>query len=273
MLRLWLLFSILAGGMFNIEELERRSVYPFDTTHVTPGRAGLTGVAERRIAIGDTRLIVWVAKPRKGKPTILYFHGNAGNLANRGWRFQQIVARGYGLVAPAYRGSSGSTGAPSEPALTADAQAVYDALGQLIPDLGPGRTVLYGESLGTGVALKLAASRRNTPPLAVVLEAPFTSLPDVVRQTMPRFKPLLPLMKNRWSSKTHVRSLTAPLLVLHGTRDRVIPIEQGRQVYAAAPSGSKQFLAVAGAGHSDTWRPDTLPVLWRFIDAQLASIR
>lgn len=273
MLRLCLLFSILTGGLFNVTELERRAVYPFDTKHVTPARAGLKGVRERQITLGEERLIVWTAAPRKGRPTILYFHGNAGNLANRAWRFEQFLARGYGLVAPAYRGSSGSTGTPSEPALTTDAQTVYDSLKQLLPGVTPARVVIYGESLGTGVALKLAATRPKTPPIAVVLEAPFTSLPDVVRQTMPRFKPLLPVMKNRWTSSRHVRSLKAPLLVLHGTRDRIIPIEQGRQVYAAAPSKTKHFLAVEGAGHADTWRADTLPELWRFIDAQSASIR
>lgn len=269
-----LAFALLAfTGWLGLADFERRSVYPFDPTRVAPATLGLPGITERAITVGEARLIVWVAKPRAGQPTVLYFHGNAGNLANRADRFARLTARGYGLIAPAYRGSSGSTGTPSEPALTRDAQAVYDSLDQLIPGLTPAKAVLYGESLGSAVALKLAATRPRTPPLAVVLEAPFTSLPDVIRATLPSYRPLIPLMKSRWMSKRHAASLTAPLLVLHGTADPLIPIQQGRQVYTAAPSVSKNFLAIDGAGHSDTWRPETLPALWRFIDAQADSSR
>ncbi len=267
MLRLALFLGVLTGGgWFSLDRIERAMVYPFDATRISPAAAGLPHVTEREIKRGGETLVVWLAAPAPGQPTILYFHGNAGNLANRAERFALLTARGYGLVAPAYRGSSGSSGKPVENALSGDARAIYNSLSGLIPGLTAGAVILYGESLGTGVALKLAARSPKNPPRAVVLEAPYTSLPDVARDAMPKLRPVIPLMKNRWNSLRHIVRLKSPLFVLHGTRDDVIPIEMGRQLFAAAPSEDKTFLEIPGAGHNDTWRDDVLPVLWRFID-------
>ncbi len=267
MLRLALFLGVFTiGGLFGYNSFEAKAIYPFDTTRQSPASAGVAGLHERSLKTGGVRLIIWIAAPKPGQPTILYFHGNAGNLANRAGRFQLFLNRGYGVIAPAYRGSSGSTGRPTENALTRDALHIYHHLDQLIPGLTPATTVIYGESLGTGVALKLLAAPDVEQPAAVVLEAPYTSLPDVVRHLYPQYAPLIPWMKNIWNSLENVTRLTAPLLVLHGTDDPLIPINQGRQVFSAAHSQAKRFIAVQGAGHSDIWRSDTLPVLWRFID-------
>ncbi|SLN64613.1 Alpha/beta hydrolase family protein [Roseovarius litorisediminis] len=267
MLRLSLLLAILTGGLFaNLNRIEVQAVYPFDKKRQSPSSAGAPALHERIVKTNGQSLILWTAAPKPGQPTILYFHGNAGNLANRAGRFQRFQARGYGVIAPAYRGSSGSSGKPSEPALSRDAQHIYRHLDRLIPGLTPSQTVIYGESLGTGVALKLLAKPGTAQPAAVVLEAPYTSLPDVVRHTYPQLEPLIPRMKNIWNSLDHARALSVPLLVLHGTDDALIPINQGRQVFTAAPSQAKRFLAVKGAGHTDIWRSDVLPALWHFID-------
>lgn len=264
-----LLLSILAsGGLFGFGRFEARAIYPFDATRQTPADAGVPDLREHVIETDGQSLIIWVAKPKPGQPTILYFHGNAGNLANRASRFQRFLNRGYGLIAPAYRGSSGSTGAPTEKALTQDARHIYSQLDQILPGTTPDKTVIYGESLGTGVALKLLSSADVAQPAAVVLEAPYTSIPDVVRHTYPRLKPLIPLMKNRWNSLENVSSLKTPLLILHGTDDPLIPIMQGQQIYTASPSSEKRFIAVEGADHSNIWRTDTLSALWDFIDGQ-----
>ena len=177
------------------------------------------------------------------------------------------------MIAPAYRGSSGSTGTPSEKALTRDAAHIYGNLGKLVRGLTPAATVIYGESLGSGIALKLVAQHNTEQPLAIVLEAPFSSLSDVVRHTNPQLEPLVGRMESTWNSREHAAALTAPLLVLHGTDDPLIPIAQGRQVLETAASAAKIFHAVRGAGHNDIWRSDTLPVLWRFIDTHSQSIR
>jgi len=216
---------------------------------------------------GGTRHILWVAPPQPGKPVILYLHGNAGNLAARAARFEQFLAQGYGLIAPAYRGSSGSGGIPSEALIAADMAALYASLGDLIPGAAPDDVIIYGESLGSGVALRLIADT-GVQPAALVLEAPFTSLPDVVRSSAPQFTSLIPRMQNIWDSAAHAKALRAPLLVLHGTDDTLIPIAQGRAVYDAARSGSKQMLEVPGGGHNGLWRGDILPRLWAFMGAQ-----
>lgn len=255
------------GGWLSLTRMEREAVYPFDATRIPPAATGLTGVTEVKLSSLGQTLVLWIAPPREGKPTILYFHGNAGNLANRAGRFGKFTGRGYGLIAPAYRGSSGSTGRPSETTLTRDALKVYGKLDTLVAGLSPAELVVYGESLGAAVALKLLATPDLQPPAGVVLEAPFTSLPDVVLHNSPQLEPLISRMKNVWNSRLHARSLSAPLLVLHGTEDALIPTDQGRQVFTTAPSKQKRFLAITGAGHSDTWRTDSLPVLWRFIDS------
>lgn len=259
------------GAWFGLGKIEAEAIYPFDKTRVSPASAGLHGVRELEVKTDNNSLILWVADPQPGRPVILYFHGNAGNLAIRTGRFGRLLKRGYGLIAPAYRGSSGSTGAPSEKKLSRDAAHVYRHMDSLIEGVTQESTVVYGESLGTGVALKLIAELPAPMPAGVVLEAPYTSLPDVVSNLHPQLESLIPYMTNIWDSRQNVAMLTAPLLVLHGTEDTLIPIEQGRQIHAAAPSVSKRFLAVKGAGHTDIWRSDVLPVLWRFIDRAYAD--
>lgn len=273
-LRLIAILGLLSGGAWlGLGRIERAAVYPFDPARVPPAEAGLEAVREYELRGRGATLVLWVAQPAPGRPTVLYFHGNAGNLANRAERFAQFTGRGYGLIAPAYRGSSGSSGRPSERTLSRDAQRVYDGLGRFVPGLTPAGTVVFGESLGSAVALKLLAQRPEAPPAAVVLEAPFTSLPDIVRHHYPALRPLLWRMTNVWNSRRHTAALSAPLLVLHGTDDDVVPIDQGREIFAAAGSDDKRFVAVPGAGHQAASHPAGQARLWRFLERDTTSIR
>ena len=249
-----------------LPRLERKAVYPFNSARVDPAAMGLPELDEVIFTSSEHQLILWVAAPAPNQPTILYFHGNAGNLANRATRFRLLTERGYGLIAPAYRGSSGSSGRPSEAAITRDMRRIYAALDDLIPGLTPADTVIYGESLGSAVALKLLDAPEMPAPAGVVLESPFTALADVVRHVYPELEELIPKMQNRWLSQEHAPTLTAPLLVLHGEADTLIPIEQGRAVFNAAGSARKRFVTIPEADHSETWRSDVLPKLWRFVD-------
>ena len=226
---------------------------------------------KKLLEVKGATLVTWVAAPKAGKPVILYFHGNAGNLANRVGRFRRFIARGYGLVAMAYRGSSGSTGRPSQKAITADVRALYRDLDNVLKTDAP--RVLYGESLGSGVvtvallsSFVIDAEKGAGPPAAVVLEAPYSSILDVALVMSPELEPLSKYLKSTWESAKHAHYIKSPLLVIHGTDDTLIPIGQGRHVYDAAQSTDKQFLAVKGAGHTDLWRSDVLPKLWQFID-------
>lgn len=255
---------------------ERWLIYPLDRTEVAPQTTGLAGVRAQTLQSGNANLIVWTAPPRPGQPIVLYFHGNAGNLAMRAARFHHFLSLGYGLIAPAYRGSSGSSGTPSETALRRDAMLVWQAMADLLPTTTPDQVVVYGESLGSAVAVHLLADIGGTSasdtiqaPAALILEAPFTSIRALAERHYPKLAPLAGNLVNRWNTLGHATTLQLPLLVLHGAQDRLIPAEMGRQIFSAAPSQNKDFIHVDGAGHSDLWRPDTLPRIKGFIETYL----
>ncbi|WP_127115057.1 alpha/beta hydrolase [Shimia sediminis] len=268
LVRLFVVLLVLVLGTVVLGSMaERWVIYPFDPREVSPENVGLPEVAVQRLDINGASLVVWVADPKRGKPVILYFHGNAGNLANRKGRFQHFLNQGYGLIAPAYRGSSGSSGSPSEEVLIADAAALYVEL-----DLSKRPVVVYGESLGTAVSIALVETLA-APPSAVILEAPFTSIPGLAGLHYPGTGSLAENLDNTWRSIDRASALTMPLLILHGTQDDLIPNEMGRQIFTAAPSREKDFHAVQGAGHTDLWRASTQARLWRFIDAYALDLR
>ncbi len=244
---------------------ERMMVYPFDPMQVSPANAGVPQMREVLFETGGETLVLWVVKPKLGKPTILYFHGNAGNLANRAQRFRAFIERGFGVVAMAYRGSSGSSGKPSQKAILADAINVHLKLPELAAN---GPVIYYGESLGSGVAILTANSKAVswTPPAAIVLESPYTSIPDVGRRAYPKLAVLAWAMKNQWATEHHIQHVHYPLLILHGAGDDLIPIEMGRAVFELSPATDKTFYPVKGAGHNNVWQPDAQAVLYRFLN-------
>jgi pimeloyl-ACP methyl ester carboxylesterase len=258
--RLVLLAGVVLAVAAAASQAERWLIYPFDPRHVSPAEAGLSAVRETRLNTPDGEsLVVWSAPPKRGKPVILYFHGNAGNLATRAGRFQRILDQGFGLIAPAYRGSSGSSGTPTEEALIADALLVANH-----PDWPQSaKRVVYGESLGTAVSIALIAQGAHADGL--LLEAPLSSIHAMAETHYPSLVSLVDKLSNQWPSLERAQHLKLPLMIVHGTQDTLIPIEMGRQIHAAAPSRNKTFLAVKGAGHTDLWRSDTLPKIWRFL--------
>jgi uncharacterized protein len=207
----------------------RLFMYFPDPTRVAPAEAGLDHVKEIEIAAGNgITLIAWHAPARDDKPTILYFHGNAANAANRASRIELIREHGFGVLYLNNRGYGGSGGRPTEEDNVADAIAAYDHLiGLGVP---AARIVAYGESLGSGQAVRLAAAR---PVAAVVLEAPLTSTVDVARSTY-FWLPLRLLIADKYDNERNIRSVAAPVLILHGEQDGVIPVEMGQRVYRAA---------------------------------------
>lgn len=269
-------FLVLALGLFGIgsllslELIERWAVYPMSPKEVAPAEAGLPSVQARRIAHDGETLITWVAQPQRGRPVIFYLHGNGGNLALRAGRFQRFLDRGYGIIAPAYRGSSGSTGTPGEAAITGDILHIWHSRDTLIQGLAPRRVIVFGESLGTGVSVALLDGLRNASaprPAGVILEAPFTSAQDVARAAYNLPESLLSQMTNTWDSLGRADALDLPLLVFHGTRDRVIPFAQGQTLFRAAASRDKDFVAVKDASHFNIWRNSTRRRMWRFVDS------
>lgn len=239
---------------------QRQLIYPADPTHETPAQAGLEGiVTETELTTPDgVRLIAWEVKPAPGQPTLLYFHGNGGGLNGRTQRFRRFAEAGIGVFMPAYRGYSGSGGSPSETALIADARLAYDHL--KARGLDPKQIVAYGESLGTGVAVQLATLR---PVAAVVLDAPYTRLAAIGQQRYP-FIPVRMFLKDQYASIDYITNIRAPLLVIHGTADRTIPMEQGRELFEAA-NPPKELRILQGAGHSDIYLFGAMKFLQDFL--------
>ena len=232
-------------GLVAVMYLAQRSLMYFpETLRTTPAQAGLPEAEEVTLDTADgERVIAWHIAPRGDQPIILYFHGNGGALRYRVDRYRALTKDGTGLVALSYRGYGGSSGRPSEAGLIEDARATYAFATKRYPEA---RLVLWGESLGTGVAVALAAEKKVA---RLVLEAPFLSAVSVAASVY-WFVPVRWLMNDQFRSDQRIRDVTAPVLIVHGDRDDVIPIESGEQLYALI-AGPKRFLRIPGAGHED----------------------
>lgn len=219
-----------------------------DPVRVPPSAAGLVDVRETVLRTADgEQVIVWRADARAGQPTLIYFHGNGSALANRAPRIAQFQAEGWGVAMMAYRGYGGSTGVPSERANMADAVALFDAL--VGEGLGRRDIFLYGESLGTGVATRVAVERPGVG--GVILESPYTTLGDAGAAQF-WFLPVRWLLKENYATITAIHLIGAPLLVLHGALDRTIPIALGERVFTAAQEPKRMVRYPAG-GHNDLY--------------------
>ncbi|WP_284163551.1 alpha/beta fold hydrolase [Frigidibacter sp. SD6-1] len=231
----------------------------------SPEEVGLDGVEALFLTAPDgTRLRLWHAPPRPGHPTILYLHGNAGEIADRVGAFSYFQSRGYGVALLSYRGFADSGGAISEAGLIEDAETAYRWLTD--GGVAAGDLIVIGESLGTGVAVQLAARH---PVAALALEAPYTSTLDVARRSY-WWLPLALLMKDQFRSLEHIKAVTAPLLILHGDSDTVIPYAQGERLFEAA-NAPKRFIPFPGRGHgiisdSAVWEEEA-----RFFEEVLAG--
>ncbi len=187
----------------------------------------------------------WYAPPTAPQTgVVVYFQGNAGTLADRAPKVWPFLTEGYGVLLAGYRGYGGNPGSPTEAGLIADGRAAVDyVLGQGVPR---DQIVLFGESLGSGVAVPLAAADAYA---ALILEAPFTSAADVGQRAYP-FLPVKLLIQDRFDSMAVIDRIQAPLLVVHGENDRITPIVFGRRLFAAAPE-PKTGHFLPGAGHNN----------------------
>ena len=204
--------------------------------------AGMRAVSyetEDRLTLGS-----WYRASEGGKRTLVYFHGNAGHLGDRAALVQPYLQAGYGVLLAGYRGYGGNPGWPDEAGFYADGRAALSWLAGI--GVSAGQTVLFGESLGTGVAVQMAVEH---PVAGIVLQSPFTSVVDVGRDKMP-WLPVSLLISDRFDSLSKIHRIAAPLLLIHGEADRVVPVGFGRRLFAAA-SEPKTARFVPGAGHDD----------------------
>jgi fermentation-respiration switch protein FrsA (DUF1100 family) len=223
-------------------------------------QTGMRGGEELRLATEDGEtLVAWLFPAKDGLPLILYFHGNAGALVDRVPRFRMFTARGYGLLAVSYRGYGGSTGSPTQIGLMHDGEAAYrEACAR---GYDGDRIVIMGASLGTGVAIALAATHEAA---ALVLEAPYLSALDVASAHYPFF-PVRWLMLDRFRSDLAIPDVHVPVLMVHGEEDDVIPISSARRLFELA-NEPKTFVSVPGGGHLVLERADVFPRMCEWID-------
>ncbi|WP_244849555.1 alpha/beta hydrolase [Caballeronia sp. SL2Y3] len=184
------------------------------------------------------------APPDAHAPTVLLFHGNGEDLTQRAHIAHEMIEAGYGVLLAEYRGYGGNPGKPHEAGLYADARAAYAyarARSRLI--------VLHGYSLGSGVAVQLAS---EASVLALILEAPFTSIVDVAAARF-RFFPVRALARDRYDNLSKIASIRAPILIYGGTRDFVVPPVHFQRLFEAA-RGDKHLAMIEDADHLDAWR-------------------
>ncbi len=212
----------------------------------TPAQAGLLheeGVIETD---DGERLQVWWVPARAGSASahVLLCHGNAGNIGDRVMHAALLCAAGFDVLLFDYRGYGRSSGRPSELGTYRDAHTARRAL-LARPEVDPARVLYLGESLGGAVALALALEH---PPAGLVLMSTFTSVRDMAR----RHYPIVPsaVVPDAYPSLRRVPELRAPLLVLHGDRDEIVPLFHAEELFDAAPE-PKQLHVIEGVGHND----------------------
>ncbi len=186
----------------------------------------------------------WQAKGDPEKQTFIFFHGNAGNAADRIPAMKILLKAGHSVVLAEYRGYGGNPGKPSEDKLIMDARRLMDDI--IKQGVNEQDIILMGRSLGTGVATFLATEYDVA---ALVLISAYSSLPEVAAEYYPFF-PVSLLMRDRFDNLDRIKNITAPLLVFHGEMDRIIPLPYGLKVYDAA-QGKKEFIRLPGQGHND----------------------
>jgi len=241
---------------------QRSMMYFPDPVHTSPAQAGMPEAQEVELKAADGEYsLVWHVAPRENRPVILYFHGNGGALRYRVERFHKLIRDGVGLVALEYRGFGGNGGTPTEAGLIADAEAAYAFAAARYPAK---QIVLWGESLGTGVAVALAAQK---PVGRVILEAPFTSAAAVAAERY-WYMPIRLLMKDQYRSDERIGQVTAPVLILHGVHDHVIAFAMGQRMFELT-SAPKHIVRFLDGDHEDLDAQGALHAVGRFLAGDL----
>jgi uncharacterized protein len=224
---------------------------------IAPDLAGLPRGEEVIIRTDGVKLVTWHVPSHGDRPIVIFLHGGRTPLRGLVSRFRGLTRDGTGLLAPSYRGYGGSTGWPSEAALIRDATTVLHFVRAQYPSHS---IVVWGYSLGSAIAVALAAEQ---PVERLILEAPFAQAADFV--TSKWLQPLRALAPNQLRSDQRIAKVTAPVLILHGERDTIVPMACGRRLFALAP-GPKRFVPFPKGAHGDLDAHGALKVVRQFLN-------
>lgn len=227
------LYVLVMLGMF---VFQRRLMYVPEKRILEPEHYGVPQAAILPLVSEDNiEIEAWhLPSADPSLPLLVYYHGNAGHVGDRMAKISHFAAAGFGVLALSYRGYGRSKGAPSEKGLYADARsALRHALEKLGTDAT--RIVIYGESLGTGIATQTALdmAKKGTPVAGLILEAPYTSVAGRAQEMYP-FIPARWLARDKYHSIDKIAAVGCPVLIFHGEKDTVIPVHHGRALLAKA---------------------------------------
>lgn len=240
--------------------MQRNMVFQPFAGPLTPAGAGLANYTVRTLPAESSHppIRYWYAKTAANAPLVLYFHGNGGGLHAFTDPLARLHAQGYNVAAMEYRGYPGAEGSPSEQGIITDALRLTGALRKQHPD---SPLVLWGYSLGSGVATQVAATIEGET--AVILEAPFTSVVDRASELYP-FVPVRLLARDPFLSIGQIASIGSPLFIMHGDNDSVIPPGHGQRLFEAAHK-PKELHTYPGASHFDLAAHGAYDAAYRFI--------
>jgi hypothetical protein len=238
------------GGMWLFQE--RLVYFPSRGLDATPADLGLAFREVRFAAADGMALHGWYVPCERARGTVLFFHGNAGNISHRLETLRLAQGLGLNIFIIDYRGYGQSDGRPTEAGTYADAQGAWNWLRAETGE-APGRIVVWGRSLGGAVAAHLVAHlcmERTEPPAALILESTFTSLPDMGAVAYP-FLPVRLIARMRYPVAEDLARVRCPVLVAHSPQDEIVPYRFGERLYVVA-SEPKRFLRLRG-DHNNGW--------------------
>ncbi|NOX50332.1 MAG: alpha/beta hydrolase [Gammaproteobacteria bacterium] len=263
-----ILIALVAGYAFltlAVYLLQRDLVFAPSLQRVLPHDVGLFGVEEVTLITSDQqRLFSWYGRAKPSQPTILFFHGNGGGVSSRRGKIRQLMDKGYGVFVVGYPGYGGSEGNPSEDSFIDAAKMSFSYL--LDAGIEASEIVIYGASLGSAVAVQLAAKHVAR---ALVLEAPMSSIREIAQSQYP-FLPVKLLLKDPFLTVDFIGRVHFPLLIVHGTADAVIPISSGQKLFELA-NEPKVFHAVKDAGHNNLYDFHLVDILHTFLESPPSS--
>ncbi len=255
---IWIVLALIIIGALLFYFLQRTLIYA--PSKITPTQKAFQAEDLQHIQLitaDHTHLNSWYKPASDKKPTVIIFHGNAGHIGTRMPLARQLIEQGFGVFLLEYRGYGGNPGKPTEQGLYQDARAGMTYLKK--HKIAQQNTVLYGESIGAGVATQMAVEYPKA--CALILQSPYTTLAELGKYHYP-WNPIAPW--DKFDSERRIKTIQMPLLILHGTADTIVPYQQGRRLFSAA-NEPKQWMTLQGQGHGGLWTPQFIQTVSTFI--------